>query len=267
MVPTSLEHSWFARHFDFHLPALTNFVGGGGKTSLILALLEEYAEIYPVLYTTTTRIHPPPLTDGLAILTSDHPSLLKLMVNRIGERLHDRKCRLVATQPAIIPGLLHGVSPDFAESIDREHFPIILNEADGARSMSIKMPREGEPVLMTGMNYLVPVLGIDCLNKPLGPQTLFRWEIATERLSLKAGEPLTPELAAEILLHKDGVCRNWRPGTKIIPYINKVDSSSGDMLALKIARALLQNRNFPVERVVWGSLHNKRGDSLSVRLG
>jgi probable selenium-dependent hydroxylase accessory protein YqeC len=164
------------------------------------------------------------------------------------------------------PDLLQGVSPDFPAGIDRECFPLVLNEADGARSMSLKMPREGEPVLMKSANYLVPVIGLDCLNKPLGPQTLFRWEIASRRHSLEAGQTITPELAASILLHPLGVCRDWHSGTHIVPYINKADSEELEPLAYELAQALLHNKNFPVDRVVWGSLHNARVNSATTQV-
>ncbi len=263
MVSAALEHSWLARHFGFDLPALVNFVGGGGKTSLILSLIEDYAETCSVLYTTTTRIHPPPLSGGLAVISSNNTSLLKDLLHRTGVRFHEEKCRLAATRQAVGPGLLGGVEPDFAASLDRDDFPLILNEADGARSMSIKMPRPGEPVLMLGAQYLVPVVGLDCLNRPLGPDTVFRWELAAKQISLQAGQPLTPELAASIVCHREGICKDWKPGMRIVVFVNKVDAPTQDALALALARELLQNRNFPVERVIWGSLLEKRADSLS----
>jgi probable selenium-dependent hydroxylase accessory protein YqeC len=262
MMLSALQHGWLGRHFDFRLPATVNFVGGGGKTSLILSLLREYAEVCSVLYTTTTRIHPPAVSDGLAIISTDDASLLKHLVNRVGERFQDQKCRLVATRASAGPAFLRGVDPAFAGSIERECFPLILNEADGARSMSIKFPRDGEPVLMEGAEYLVPVIGLDCLNRPLGPETLFRWELAAERLSLQRGEPLTPELAACILLHPAGVCKNWKPGSHIIVFINKVDLPSQDVAARALAHALLHNHEYPVEKVVWGSLDGRRANAL-----
>jgi probable selenium-dependent hydroxylase accessory protein YqeC len=258
MTSSALRHSWLARHFDFRLPAIVDFVGGGGKTSLILSLMQEYVEVCSVLYTTTTRIHPPAVSRGLAIISTDDLSLLKHLVNQIGGRLQDQKCRLVATRASAGPALLRGVEPTFAQSIERDTFPLILNEADGARSMSIKVPRDGEPVLMEGAEYLVPVIGLDCLNRPLGPDTLFRWELAAERMSLQMGAPLTPELAAGILLHRSGVCKGWKPNSRIIVFINKVDLPSQDALAMSLAHALISNRTYPVEKVVWGSLERER---------
>lgn len=251
----------FAQNFAFSLPARVNLVGGGGKTSLILKLLDEFSESVPVIYTTTTRIHPPHPLEGLVVISSDNEAYLEMLLERaVLSWCSGRK--FVVTRLSSAPDLLRGVERSFADRLDRVLFPLILNEADGARSMSLKMPREGEPVLMASANYLVPVIGLDCLNQPLGPQTLFRWELASKRFKLQAGERLVPELAASILLHPHGVCKGWKPGMNIIPFINKADSDSDEPAARSLAQALMHNGNFPVERVVWGSAQNARAAFL-----
>ena len=252
----------FQSQFEFLQPALVNFVGGGGKTAVILRLLDEYSESVAAVYTTTTRMHPPHPSDGMAILASDNEEYLHLLLESalLG---WCRGCRFIVTHLPTSPDFLAGVTPGFINRLDRALFPVVLNEADGARSMSLKIPREGEPVLMTGANYLVPVIGLDCLNRPLGPDTLFRWELAATKLHLKAGRPLTPDLAASLLLHPRGVCKDWKPGTRIIPFINKVDSEADDMLAHALAKAMLGTRHFPVEHVVLGSVKNSRAFSLT----
>lgn len=252
----------FAHEFAFRLPAVVNFVGGGGKTSLILRLMEEYSASVAAVYTTTTRMHPPDPRAGLIVFSSDDMARLLEVLNRLGRRGDQRLRRLVVTGLAGRPDLRHGVAPEFGAGIDREAFPLVLNEADGARGMSLKMPREGEPVLMAGADVLVPVIGIDCLDRPLGPETLFRWETASRQYGLEAGRILTPELAAAILFHPQGVCKDWRPGMSIVPYINKVDGEERDPLAHRLAQALLHNGSFPVRKVVWGSLHRRRVRSL-----
>ena len=255
----------FAEQFGLQIPAIVNFVGGGGKTTLILKLAREYSSTLPVIYTTTVRIHPPHPEKGLVQVACDDPNLHRTLLERSLHSGLDWVRILVATRPSIAPGLLGGVAPDFARKLDRADFPLILNEADGARSMSLKMPRDGEPVLMEEGEYLIPVIGLDCLNKPLGPETLFRWETAFERYSLEQGQILTPELAASLLLHPDGVCKGWKPRMRIVPYINKADSKKQDSLARKLASELLQNERFPIERVVWGSLRRGRAASLTAK--
>jgi hypothetical protein len=51
---------------------------------------------------------------------------------------------------------------------------------------------------------------------------------------------------------------------RIIPFVNKADSEAEDALADSLGRALLRNGNFPVERVVLGSVHHRRVASLSL---
>lgn len=245
----------FAEKFAFQLPARVNFVGGGGKTSLILRLHEEYAESLPVIYTTTTRMHPPHPAEGLVIISSNREDFLKMLLERaVGASPCGR--RFVVTALSGGPNLLRGVSPGFGELMDRSRFPLILNEADGSRSISLKMPRSGEPVLLQSAEYLVPVIGLDCLHRTLGPESVFRWDVAAQYFAGQTGARIDPELAASILMHPQGVCRDWLPGMQIIPFINKADTESDEGMARSLALALAANRNYPVERVVWGSLHN-----------
>ena len=248
----------FFELFGYDASSLVNFVGAGGKTALVLKLLEEAPPPQTAVYTTTTRIHPPHPSDGMAVLSSANEAYLKLLAETTARLPAERAWRLVLTRSLISPGKLGGVSAGFAHSLDRKLFSIILNEADGARGMSIKVPRAGEPVLMEGADCLVPVIGIDCLGRLLGPDVMFRWEVAAEQFQLQPGLPLTPELAAAVLMHPQGVCRDWKPGMRIVPYINKVDEPDLDSLAETLGRALLRNGHFPVERVVWGSVQTGR---------
>ncbi len=254
----------FSEFFAFRPHSLVNFVGGGGKTILIHRLMEEYCFQGPVLYTTTTRIHPPEASEGLVVISSDNLSILKLMVERIGGECANRHYKLAITRSPISPRLLRGVPSDFSHTLDRKLFPIMFNEADGAASFSIKLPRDGEPVLMENAEYLVPVIGLDCLNRPLGPTVVFRFRNFAERFCLREGAPLTPELAASILMHPQGVCRDWTAGTVIIPFINKVDSEAQDAEARNLARWILRNGNFPVKKALFGSVLQRRVDCVPV---
>jgi probable selenium-dependent hydroxylase accessory protein YqeC len=255
----------FIEQFAFHTPSVINFVGGGGKTGLILTLLDEFAESTSPIYTTTTRMHPPDPGKGLVILSGDNMQLLKSVLNQIAGSYRSPHTKFVVANLPIPDShnLIGGIPADFVHGLNRKYFSAILNEADGARSMSLKMPRAGEPVLMEEAAYLVPVIGIDCLLKPLGPETLFRWEMAAERYSLQAGQTITPKLAADLLLHKEGVCCGYRSGMSIVPFINKVDDPGQDSLARELALALLHNSHFPVSKVVWGSIFGCRANSLS----
>jgi probable selenium-dependent hydroxylase accessory protein YqeC len=264
IVPNKEDIHLFSELFAFQPHSLVNFVGGGGKTGLIYKLMEEYCSQGPVLFTTTTRIHPPDASQEVVVLSSDNLPLLKLMIHRIGGDCAGRPYKIAVTRSFMSPNLLRGLPPDFNNTLDRSLFPIFLNEGDGAASFSIKLPRKGEPVLMENAGYLVPMIGFDCLNLPLGPAVLFRFQAFAERFSLREGEPLTPELAARILMHRQGVCKDWKAGAEIIPFINKVDHAAQDAAARELAMLILKNGNFPVKRVLFGSVLKGRIDSISI---
>jgi probable selenium-dependent hydroxylase accessory protein YqeC len=250
--------------FAFHEHALVNFVGGGGKTALIHALMREYGAVGHVLYMTTTRIHPPAPGEDVTVISSGNLTLLQQMVSRVGIHCPDRSFKIAVTGEFLSPTLLRGVPRDFAEKIDRKLFTMLLNEADGAAGFSLKLPRENEPVLMDNAEYLVPVIGIDCLDKTMGTASLFRWQDAAKLFSLHEGDLITPERAAGILMHPRGVCRHWKPGTTIVPFINKVDTTEQDAAARRLANAILHNGNFPVTRVLFGSALSGIVQSLEV---
>jgi probable selenium-dependent hydroxylase accessory protein YqeC len=252
----------FSEQFAFQPHALVNLVGGGGKTALIHKLLEEYCSAGPVLSSTTTRIHPPDPTENLVVISGENLVLLRQIVAQISCACRDRPYKMAVARHFMSPNLMRGVPPDFTDSLDRNLFPILLNEADGAAGFSLKLPREGEPILMNNAEYLVPVIGMDCLCGTLGPETIFRWQALAESFSLQAGERITPALAASILMHARGVCKDWKSGVTIIPYINKVDGVEMDLSAQALAQAILHNGNFPVERVVCGSTIQRRAYSV-----
>jgi len=253
----------FAGLFAFIDHSLVNFVGGGGKTVLIHRLLDEYSSRGSVLATTTTRIHPPDPRDGIALISSDNLTLLKLSLENISRNCPTLPFKIIASRYFMSTNLVRGVPPDFFENIDRRLFPIFLNEADGAAGFSLKLHRENEPVAASGAEYLIPVIGIDCIGRELSPDTVLRWRELSESFSLRKGDLITPEIAARIFMHTRGACKNLRPGTTIIPFINKVDSEALDSTALELADAILKNGAFPVERVIYGSVLKCRAFCLS----
>jgi len=253
----------FAGLFAFLDHSLVNFGGGGGKTALIHRLLDEYSSRGPVLAATTTRVHPPDPRDGLVLISSDNLTLLKLSLKNISSNCPTLPFKIIASRYFMSSNLVRGVPTDFFEKIDRSLFPIFLNEADGAAGFSLKLHRENEPVPAEGAEYLVPVIGLDCIGRVLGPDTVLRWRELSESFSLRKGDLITPEVAARILMHPRGACKNLRPGTAIIPFINKVDSEAQDSAARELADAIFKNGAFSVDRVIYGSVLNGRAFCLS----
>ena len=253
----------FLEIFAFSDHSLVNFAGGGGKTALIHRLLGEYSSRGPALATSTTRLHPPDPHEGLTLVSSDNLALLKSVIENIARDCASLPYKVIASRYFMSSNLVRGVPPDFFNDIDRRLFPIFLNEADGAAGFSLKLPRENEPVPADGAEYLVPVIGLNCIGRSLGTETVLRWRELSESFSLREGDLITPESAAHILMHPRGVCKHRRPGTTIIPFVNKADSLEHDAVAVELAYAILNNGVFPVERVIYGSVLNRRAACIS----
>jgi probable selenium-dependent hydroxylase accessory protein YqeC len=254
--------SLFSSLFSFKPNSLVNFVGGGGKTILIHKLMEEFVCRGHVLYTTTMRIHPPTLDKNMVVISGDDLTLLETLVTQTAQHCSHRNYKIVATRKFMEPDLLNGVPSDFLKFIDRSLCTIFLNEADGSARFSLKLPRDSEPVLMENAEYLVPVIGIDCLHKAAGPKTIFRLQTQSSKFAIQEGDTITPELAVKILMHPQGVCKDWKDGVTIIPFINKVDTPDEDSDAQMLAELILRNNVFPVNHVVWGSVRFGRSGSI-----
>ncbi len=253
----------FSEQFAFSPHSVVNFVGGGGKTALINRLMRESCRRGPVVSTTTTRIHPPAPEERCAVISCDNVPLLARMANAAVRGYSGRPLKLACTRYYLSPTLLGGVPPDFADLLERDRFSLLLNEADGAAGFPVKMPKDSEPVLMQNARYLVPVIGMDCIGRAAAPDVIFRYDVFLKQFPDMAGKPLTPQRAAAILMHPRGVCRDWKAGTTILPYINKLDDPEQDAAGEELSRAILRNGNFPVDRVVCGSLLRGKVDSVT----
>ena len=145
---------------DYIPPApVISFVGGGGKTSSMLALGTELAEQgRRVILTTTTRMFPFdfPLAEHLAC---------------IGERAENGKLGPVADPDAL-----------------KQQCDFLLIEADGSRGLPVKAPAAHEPVITTGTGLVIAVLGLTGMGKPIA-QVCHRPERVCALLVLQPPRP------------------------------------------------------------------------------
>lgn len=151
-------------------------VGAGGKTSLLYALAEEYRrEGKKVLLTTTTKMFLPE-QDG--ILDASEREIIK---------------KLEETGFAVAGMTLpQGKMGPFPKEIRDTVFSaadIVFVEADGAKRLPLKIPRDGEPVLPKECDFLVTVAGLSALDQPWR-EVCHRFSLVSEQIS---GETVTPE--------------------------------------------------------------------------
>ncbi len=215
--------------------------GAGGKTSLMFALAHELRERGErVITTTTTRIRVPErqqsenlvlrsdggcrdrLEDGLA--QTGHVTLAEQRLP--GDKLQGIDC---ATLAAIFA----------ASSADR-----LIVEADGARTLPLKAPGEGEPVVPIETDLFIAMIGLDALGLPLTEEHVFRPERVAALTGQAPGSIITVQTIARLAVHSGGLLKGCPETAHSALFLNKTDIPQGREKAeaiIKLVRSMAGN--------------------------
>jgi len=241
---------------------IVSFVGAGGKTTAMYRLAHELANLgWRVVTTTTTMIRPPsPEQSEETILEANSTRLLQKVKRALESHHHitvatrqrrDEKGKLVGLQPELVGKLAS------LPSIEA-----LIVEADGARGRSLKAPAAYEPPVPPATTILVPMMAIDALGQPLDERIAHRPELIARLTRTSLGDLITPEVAAQVIAHPEGGLKNAPPSARVIPLINKVDSSTL-VPAQEVANYLISANS--IERVLLGAVAEP--DSLQDPVG
>ena len=220
-------------------------VGAGGKTSTMFTLGKEAVkrDVRTVI-TTTTRIYHPGAVSGLPVVCAPGGKILEEARRALGQSW------LVVAGAGVEGNKLIGVAPELAGGFVGAGFDMVLVEADGSAGRPFKGPGRGEPVIPESCTLVIPVMGMDCLGKPFDSRYVHRPEEAARLLGPVAGEIVTPQMVAGILLHPEGYRKNLPSGCRWIPFLNKVQDDHDYLLAGEIVLIL---RSKGIRRIVVGS--------------
>lgn len=196
---------------------IISFIGGGGKTSLMFRLAEEIPLQYNVVITTTTKIYQPPPEKFPLVLLGKEDQVEKKMAGYLKSGL----------RPVVGSGLLennkvNGISPGQV-SLLQGCADYILVEADGSKGLPLKGHLDYEPVIPRATTLLVVVVGADILGKTLDKKHVHRPEIVSQLTGREIGSVIDVGLIAELIVHPEGLLREYPPGARVVLFINKID--------------------------------------------
>ncbi|MBN2123368.1 MAG: putative selenium-dependent hydroxylase accessory protein YqeC [Deltaproteobacteria bacterium] len=235
-------------------------VGAGGKTSLLLSLLEECSRSgNRVLATTTTKMwHHEAERCGIVLFTESEPRWRE----RLREELGDRG-RVFLAERLLDTGKVAGISPALADELYGDGYAeVLLAEADGAAGRPVKAPASFEPVIAGSVTRVIALAGADALGEALGPEIVFRDEIFASLTGSRPGDRLTAPLLARLFLDPSGPFKGSPAEAEKIVFLNRADLLGERGEALELARSLLGSPSGTVRRVVLGSL--RAGHFLSM---
>jgi molybdenum cofactor cytidylyltransferase len=212
-------------------------VGGGGKSSAMFRLAREMAaQGGSAITTTTTKIF------GAQIaLAPAHVMAIDATRERVTSALAAHRHVLVIGATDAATGKADGVSLELFARL-RSWCPdaCILNEADGSRMRPFKTPAEHEPVIPAETTLVVPIVGADVFGKPLDADHVQRPELISALSGAPLGSPITPEIVARVLIHRDGGLKGVPAGARVVALINKVESLVNRTPARETAQRLLR---------------------------
>ncbi len=228
--------------------------GGGGKTSLIWLLARALAEQgWRVLTTTTTRIFPPAPEESPALVLLEHePDAVAAIRRALATYAH-----VTAALRRNPDGKLAGLAPRTVDELAAAGVAdAIVVEADGAAGRPLKAAREGEPVFPQSTTDCLIVVGADALGAPLDEQWVYRSALAAEITGLERGATVDVASAALLLVGPRGLARPAPRRSRVVVFVNKVESAMDQSRSQDLARALFAQAGARLAAVVAGSLRS-----------
>ncbi len=226
-------------------PELVAFTGGGGKSTLMLALARQLRG--KVLLTTTTRMFAAQIETAESTLpatTCRYPDLEPLAGK------DTTSVRWIVVGP-LQGDKVTGVPLDLPQQLlARPDIDIVLVEADGSKMLPIKAPAAHEPALPLGVTLVVPVAGLDALDGRI-KDVAHRPQLVARLLHKKETDRLTGDDIANLLSHREGGLKGVPATARLIPVINKVETPGQLQAARNIAKQVLLNSR--VQQVVLSS--------------
>jgi probable selenium-dependent hydroxylase accessory protein YqeC len=228
-----------------------SLVGAGGKTSLLFRLAHELsASGDRVLTTTTTKINPPAKDQSKHLILSPSPAET---MNEARTLLKVSPHITAAAGYASTPGKLIGFPPEAIELfLESNLFHWIIVEADGSSRRPLKAPAPHEPVIPDCTNWVIGIVGLSALGKPLDKHTVFRPELVSKISGLTEGMEIVGKTLCDVLIHRQGIFKGTPVGAKQIAFLNQADIPGKEQAGRSIMQCLAQKTNIDLSRVVLG---------------
>lgn len=207
---------------DMNQQNVVSLVGGGGKTTTMTRLQNEfYASGVASIVTTTTHIQ---RLDEAWFLGEESMDTLQHLLGEYG------KVWMGEVTPK-------GKLKSFSEAYLREVIGLghtVFIEADGARRLPCKAPGPEEPVFMPETSVVLSVYGMDAIGKKIC-DTCFRPELVAEILGKGENEILTPHDIAVLAADERGGRKNVTKNMRYQVILNKADGEIERLAAEEIA--------------------------------
>ena len=231
-------------------------VGAGGKTSLMFSLAEELRmKGCRVVTATTTKVWYKEARRFPRVIISkldlDWCKTVRTELKTYGH--------VFVGHGVLETGKLEGITPGLAEKIYHDSgVDYLVLEADGAAGLPVKAPASHEPVIPSSVTLVVAMMGLDAVGKALKPEIVFRLERFKRVTGLIDGAKIDFKAIGKIFHSPKGLFKGSPDSARRVAFLNKLDLLSDDQEAKDLANVLLSPPNSLIDRVVIGSIKEKK---------
>jgi len=215
---TSLRHS-----LKLNKGGVISLVGAGGKTALMFRLARELSrQGAAVLSTTTTKIYMPNRKQTAIVMISESAGDFA-----IGAREILKRNPHISAGSRLIPlrNKLKGFAPETIDAIWRSGaFRWIVVEADGAAGKPVKAPAVHEPVIPQSTTWVIGIIGLEAIGRPLTQRWAFRPQLVSKITGLALGAVITESAIAEVFVNDNGIMKGFPAHAKRIAFLNQAES-------------------------------------------
>jgi probable selenium-dependent hydroxylase accessory protein YqeC len=228
-----------------------SLVGAGGKTSLMFRLARELSAAgETVLTTTTTRIFMPGEGESGGVILADTAEAILAQAAR---KLNEHRHLTAAAGLSADPRKLAGLTPQTVDRLRASRvFDWIIVEADGAAGRPLKAPAAHEPVVPSSSGWLVGLVGLRALGRPLTDEWVFRAEMFSRITGLPLGASITEEAIAIALAHEQGVLKGAPGECRCLAFLNQADAPGASAAGFRIAGLLERLGGSRIQRTIVG---------------
>ena len=228
-----------------------SLVGAGGKTALLFRLARELSrQNDAVLTTTTTKIYLPTRRQSSVVIEEECvEAVLKQAKAFLKHHRH------ISSGSRVLPfqNKLKGFSPDGIDDIWQSGiFHWIIVEADGAAGRPIKAPAAYEPVIPKCTKWVVGIVGLQAIGKPLTSRWAFRPQLVSKITGLAEGAILNESAIVDLLMDRNGILKDTPAGAIRLAFLNQADSQDRLESGRKIAQMLIRQAKSELARVLIG---------------
>ena len=229
----------------FHIKKgdIITLTGAGGKTSLMMALATELAQIGKVLITTTTKIYKPLNTEFQKLILKDSTFVGQgKNIFVLGDSIEDNK--------------LTGVSYQKIYNI-KNQYDFILIEGDGAKEKIFKEWNENEPCIPPISNKIIGVINMEILDRGLSKENVHRFELFSQNYPTYISHKVSQNFLTEYI-KKAKFFKNSTADDRYL-FFNGIDGeNSVERFSLAISTCNeLKKINYQAEFVLGSIIENK----------